>query len=206
MPRYSLNPLFHDFEQNIEQIFGIIDILSVEPQSLNRDTHIEGCFIRGVVAWENFIEEYVLRCMCSAKTRRGTILKPLATCSSDTENAFKKIHPLRKARDKDYLDWLNDESLKTFVENSFHHSSRLQDIYEDTSRLFMMSIIRNAIAHRSKSAISKFQKHAISQFGYLATTNPTMAELLITKKRSNQKLIFKDLLGYYVGLADDLTK
>jgi hypothetical protein len=206
MSRYSLSPVFEEFKTNITMISLIIDQIAIEPASMRRDILIEGCFIRAVVTWETFLEEYILRCMCSAKTRNGNTLKPVVACSINTNAAFEEIHPNQNKRDQAYCDWLDADKLKILVSKNFHHRSRLHRIYEDPGRLYIIVHTRNAIAHRSQVAIVKFQKHVITQFGYLSKINPSMAELLITKKRSNGKLIFKDLIGYLYDLAYDLTE
>ncbi|MFC1825518.1 hypothetical protein ACFL9T_22635, partial [Thermodesulfobacteriota bacterium] len=76
--------------------------LSTEKPSIERDTHIEGCFIRFVVSWEIFVEEYFLRCVCCAKTRKAQVLKPLRTPFRNTNEAFKRINTRRRDREKDY--------------------------------------------------------------------------------------------------------
>ena len=203
---YSLNSIYTSFYKEVNELNRIVVDLSDTPSSIERDTHIEGCFIRFVVSWEVFCEEYFLRCMCIGKTRSKYEIKPLTTKSKNTNDAFKRINSHRKDRDKDYVDWLDSTNIKKRTEDYFRSNSRVHKITESPERLFELRTIRNAVAHRSPAAIYKFEKYVKDQLGYLATLNPTMADLLIMKKRGINKLIFILLSEYFLGLADRLTK
>ena len=203
---YSLKKTYESLEKEILQLNAIVNKLAVIPTSMERDVHIEGCFIRLVVSWETFIEEYFLRCMCKAKTRTNKEIKPISNPSKTTNDAFKKINKNRKDRDKDFTDWLVTTLITHRVNDYFRFNSRLHWIYEAPDKLFELRIIRNAIAHRSVSAISKFEKYVKDQMGYLASINPSMASLLIQKKRNSPDLIFSILSNYFLDLADRLTK
>ncbi len=202
---YSLNNIYQSFENEIQELNRLINLLAAIPESIERDTHIEGCFIRMVVSWECFVEEYFLRCMCKAKTRTGTFIKPHGSNSRNVNDAFKKINKHRRDRDKDFTDWLDAKLVQQRIDDNFRKNSRVQKICEAPDRLFELRIIRNAIAHRSTSAVAKFQKYVKEQMGYLATINPTMASLLIQKKRNTNDFIFTLLSNYFVGLALRLT-
>ena len=206
MSSYSLIRIYGTLQSEVSELCNIVTRLAASPQNIERDVHIEGCFLRAVVTWENFLEEYFLRCMCSAKTRSGTILKPKISRCSNVDSAFRRLKATNKGREQEYANWLSHDILKQVSNEYFHHRSRLHRLYEAPDRLHAMVTIRNAIAHRSKSAVSKFKDYVINQHGYLSTLDPSMAELLITKKRSNSKLIFIDLADYYLGLAGDLIK
>lgn len=203
---YSLNIIERDFRNEINELNRLIIILSTKPASIERDTHIEGCFIRFVVSWEIFIEEYFLRCLCVGKTRRNTTIAPKGTAFKNKNEAFKKLNKNRRDRNKDYLDWLDSTLLDQRISDYFRENSRVKRIVDSPDKLFELIVIRNAIAHRSQSAIIKFQKYVKTQLGYLATLNPTMAELLIQNKRGTNKQIFITLSEYFLGLADRLTK
>ena len=203
---YSLKKTYESLEKEILQLNAIVNKLAVIPTSMERDVHIEGCFIRLVVSWETFIEEYFLRCMCKAKTRTNKEIKPISNPSKTTNDAFKKINKNRKDRDKDFTDWLDTTLITHRVNDYFRFNSRLHWIYEAPDKLFELRIIRNAIAHRSVSAISKFEKYVKDLMGYLASINPSMASLLIQKKRNSPDLIFSILSNYFLDLADRLTK
>ncbi len=202
---YSLNNIYQSFENEIQELNRLVTLLAAIPESIERDTHIEGCFIRMVVSWECFVEEYFLRCMCKAKTRTGTFIKPHGSNSRNVNDAFKKINKHRRDRDKDFTDWLDAKLVQQRIDDNFRKNSRVQKICEAPDRLFELRIIRNAIAHRSTSAVAKFQKYVKEQMGYLATINPTMASLLIQKKRNTNDFIFTLLSNYFVGLALRLT-
>jgi hypothetical protein len=206
MSSYSLTGIYQVLQNDIDELCDIVLKLATSPKNLQRDVLIEGCFLRVVVTWENFVEEYFLRCMCSGKTCSGTILRPKTSRCGNTDRAFKRLKATNKGREQEYARWISHDILKLITNEYFHHRSRLHKLYESPDRLYALVTIRNAIVHRSKSAIKKFQNYVINQHGYLATLDPSMAELLITKKRSNSKLVFIDLADYYLGLANDLTK
>jgi len=202
---YSLRKITLELQEEIIQLNQFVIDLSNEPENLKRDTHIEGCFIRMVVCWEIFIEEYFLRCMCKAKTKKNHILKPKGVASRNTNEAFKKINKNRRDREKDYTDWLDTNTLQQRINDLFRKNSRIQNICESPDKLFELRIIRNAIAHRSTFAIAKFEKHVKDQMGYLSSLNPTMASLLIQRKRNSDALIFTLLSNYFIRLAIRLT-
>lgn len=203
---YSLSSIYVSFKQEVEELNRIVVELSSRPTILERDTHIEGCFIRFVVSWEIFSEEYFLRCLCVGRTRSRYEIKPLITSPRNKNDAFRKINANRRDRNKDYLDWLDSTLVKRRVDDYFRANSRVQKLIEAPDKLFEIRIIRNAIAHRSTSAINKFEKFVKDQLGYLSSLNPTMADLLIMKKRGTAKLIFLLLSDYFIGLSERLTK
>lgn len=203
---YALKSIYESFYKEATELNTIVARLANEPESLERDSHIEGCFIRLVVGWECFVEEYVLRCMCKAKTRGNYVIKPLNTAFKNPNEAFKKINKNRKDRLKDYTDWLDNNQVQHRIDDHFRQNSRVQKLCEAPDKLFELKVIRNAIAHRSPNAIAKFEKYVKEQMGYLASMKPTMASLLVQKKRANNKYIFSILCEYFLGLADRLTK
>jgi hypothetical protein len=203
---YSLRVIFESFEHEILELNRLVIALSSDLESTARDTHIEGCFIRLVVSWETFVEEYFLRCMCKAKTRNNSLIKPSVVASKNINEAFKKINKYRKDRDKDFTDWLDVRLVQQRVHDHFRKNSRVHKICESPEKMFELRVIRNAIAHRSTSAIAKFEKYVKDQMGYLSVMNPTMANLLIQEKRNSSDLIFTLLSNYFYGLAFRLTK
>ena len=92
------------------------------------------------------------------------------------------------------------------IDDHFRKNSRVQKICESPEKMFELRVIRNAIAHRSNSAIAKFEKYVKDQLGYLSALNPTMATLLVQQKRNSDELIFTLLSNYFYGLASRLTK
>lgn len=203
---YSLNPIYLSFRKEVDSLNRIVTGLSLHHQNIDRDTHIEGCFIRLVVSWEYFCEEYFLRCMCVASTRSQYKIRPLTTSLRNINDAFKKLNINRRDRDKDYIDWLDAEMIKQRIDDYFRANSRVQRIAESPDKLFELRIVRNAIAHRSKVATCKFEKYVKDQLGYLSSLNPSTADLLLMQKRGSRKLIFIILSDYFIGLADRLTK
>lgn len=203
---FSLNPIYCSFKKDIEDLNRIINDISTGPSSVNRDTHIEGCFIRFVALWEVFCEEYFLRCLCAGISRSGYKIKPLAASPRNRNEAFKKININRRQREKDYLDWLDSSILQQRVNDYFRSNSRVQKLAEAPDRLYEIRTIRNAIAHKSTMAISKFEKYVKDQLGYLSSLNPSVSELLVMKKRRSREPIFFLISKYYLNLANRLTK
>ena len=203
---YSLSTIYFSFKEEVEELNRIVVHLSPQPHSIQRDTHLEGCFIRLVVSWENFCEEYFLRCLCKGKARSGYEIKPLISSLRNKNEAFKKINSNRRDREKDFLDWLDSAIVKQRIDDFFRANSRVQKLIESPDKLFEICIIRNAIAHRSTAAMFKFEKFVKDQLGYLSTLNPTMADLLVMTRRGSSKLIFYLFSEYFLGLADRLTK
>jgi hypothetical protein len=203
---YSLKATYENFAKDVQELNRIVLRLSSAQDSLERDTHIEGCFIRLVVSWECFIEEYFLRCMCKAKTRGNQDIKPHGPASRNINEAFKKINKNRKDRDKDFTDWLEARLLQQRIDDYFRKNSRVQKSCEAPEKMFELRVIRNAIAHRSPSAIAKFEKYVKDQMAYIAEMSPSMASLLIQKRRNTNGLIFTILSSYFLVLADRLTK
>lgn len=203
---YALTSIYDRLVGQVEELESIVKSVSTDQPSLRRDTLIEGCYIRFVVCWELFIEEYFLRCLCSCKTRSNKIIKPLHTPYNNLSIAFRKINMNRRDRDKDYIDWLDSTILRQRIEDHFRSNSRVQKINLSSDKMYELVVIRNAIAHRSHNAIAKFEKFVKDQLGYLASLNPTMADLLVQKKRSSNTLLFIILTEYFKNLADVLTE
>jgi len=124
---YSLSTIYLSFKEEVEELNRIIVHISPQPISIQRDTHIEGCFIRLVVSWECFCEEYFLRCLCNGKARSGSEIKPLITSLRNKNDAFKKINTNRRDREKDYLDWLDSAIVKQRIDDYFRANSRVQE-------------------------------------------------------------------------------
>jgi len=203
---YSLRVPYNRFASEIEQLDTCIRQLAELPEGVGRDTHIEGCFIRFAVRWEQFVEEYVLRCLCGAMTRSKRSIRPRHVSIRTTREAFTRLNAKRQNRDKDYIDWLDAEALQKHVGDHFRANSRVRGLCEAPDQLYQLKVIRNAIAHGSVSAITKFEKFVKDQLGYLASLNPTVASLLVQKRRGSNALIFTILSDYFLSLADRLTR
>lgn len=203
---YSLRIIYSRFISEVSELSSIVISLQNEQQSIARDTHIEGCFIRFVVCWEGFLEDYFLRCLCNATTRSNRTISPQRTTSRNIKDAFKRINKNRRDRDKDFIDWLDVKLVQQRIDDDFRANSRVQKICESPDKLYELRIIRNAIAHRSVSAVTKFKKFVKDQMGYLAVLDPTMASLLIQKKRNTRDIIFTIMTDYFIQLAEKLTK
>ena len=162
---YSLRSLSKDFQDTATELKSILIELSNEPKSFKRDVLIEGCFLKFIVCWENFTEEYFLACMCGARTKTNKKIKPKYSSSPNKKEAFKKLDSNRKSRETDYIDWLNIEKLKQFSQDYFRENSRVHILYEDPNILYQIKIIRNHIAHNSEKSLKKFKEFIIHQVG-----------------------------------------
>lgn len=206
MASYQLKSIYESFKNEMTDLNRLMLVLAKEPESIDRDTHIEGCFIRLVVCWECFLEEYFLRCMCGATTRSKVSIKPHESLSKNRNEAFKKINKNRRDRNKDFTDWLDSKALQIRIDDYFRKNSRVQKVCVSPEKMYELIVIRNAIAHRSESAIVKFKKYVKDQMGYLAVMDPSMASLLIQKRRDSPDIIFTILSKHFLLLADTLTK
>ena len=203
---YSLRPISKQFRGDIAEIETIVNSQSVRAKSFERDLFIEACFLKMMVVWENFLEEYFLGCMCSAKTLSNRTLKPKGSNMPSKDEAFKKLHIQRKARDKDYLDWLDASKLEQRVSDYFHHKSRLHKIYTDRNQLNISRTIRNLISHNSKKSLKDLENYVINNLGYLPLIDPNAADLLLSNdRRSGRKFIFL-YLDHYKDLEKKLCE
>lgn len=198
---YGLSKLHKKFINEISALEGILDTLSNQPKSYERDIFINGSFLRAVIIWENFIEECFLAGMCKCKTIKGSILKPKVPCSRNKELAFKKISINRNNRQSEYVDWIDSNKVKLRVEENFHHKSRFHKIYRDLNILNQIQVIRNHIAHDSKKTEHKFKNTIVSTVGYLTMPEPNTADVLISSRRSSAKF-YKRFLDYYIETAN----
>jgi hypothetical protein len=204
---YSLKRIYTDFINDAYALEELIFTLQKEETSLKRDILVEGSFIRFITGLEKFIEDFFLRCMCKAKSRSGTIIKPKDSCSQNAEDAFQRLHIDRRKKDKSYMGWLDCKRLRRRAEDHFHHRSRIHAVYQDPDKWFAVKTIRNAIVHKSSYALEEFKKLVRENMdGYLQTLNPTIAELLIYKNKRQSKMTFSYYTEYYKKLASKITK
>ncbi len=197
---YSLRPISKKFREEITEIEAVISSQSIRAKSFDRDLFIEACFLKTIIAWENFLEEYFLACMCSAKTLSNKTIQPRGSNSPSKNEAFKKLHIQRKDRDKDYLDWLDTTKLQQRVNDHFHHNSRLHKIYLDSNQLNISRTIRNLIAHNSKKSLKDLEKYIINNLGYLPLINPNAADLLLSNERRTSKKFINIYVDFYKQL------
>jgi hypothetical protein len=201
---YSLRPISKQFLADITQIETLIIGQSLKTKTFDRDLIVEACFLKIMVTWENFLEEYFLACMCSANSLSNKLLQPKGIKLSSKDEAFKKLHKDRKSRDKDYLDWLDVKKLEQRVNDHFHHNSRLHNIYADTNQLNISRTIRNLIAHNSKKSLKDFENYIINNLGYLPLIAPNAADLLLSNERRTGKKFVFIYLDYYKQLEKTL--
>ncbi len=123
---YSLQIIFKKFNTEVTELNRIVIELQQKGGNLERDTHIEGCFIRFVVSWERFVEEYFLRCLCGAKTRSKKIIKPKVKPFKNTNDAFKRVNINRRDREKDFIDWLDTKIVEQRINDYFRLNSRVK--------------------------------------------------------------------------------
>lgn len=202
---YSFRIISKQFQQDIAEIEVLINNYSATVKSFERDLILEACFFRMIVVWENFLEEYFLRCMCTATTKSNKQIRPKTNPTSTINDAFKKLHLQRKDRDKDYLDWLDPMKLEQRVNDYFHHKSRLHSIYADRNQLNISRTIRNLIAHNSKKSLKDFESYIINNLGYLPLIEPNAADLLLSRERRSGKFFIIIYFDYYKQLEKDLS-
>ena len=202
---YSLKRSSKNFINAATELKYIIIELSDESKSFRRDVLIEGCFLKFIVCWENFTEDYFLACMCGGNTKANKIIKPKSSLLADKKTAFKKLNINRKSRESDYIDWLDNEKIKQYSQDYFRRNSRVHKLYEDPNMLHQIKTIRNHIAHNSGKSLKQFKESVIKQVGYLKLSKPNAADLLLSINRRKSKKFFIIYIEYYIELSQKLS-
>jgi hypothetical protein len=188
------------------ELENVINTQSAQAKSFQRDLFAEACFLRLIVLWENFIEEYFLSCMCSAKTLSNKTIQSKDRVYPSKNEAFKKLNIQRRDRDKDYIDWQDADKIQQRVSDFFHAKSRLHKIYQDRTQLYISRVVRNLIAHNSHKSLREFKTFIINQLRYLPFTNPNAADLLLANERHSNRQFIYIYLDYYKHLEIELCK
>lgn len=203
---YSLKTLHRDFKSELYELDLVLNNLSNETKSYKRDIFIQGTFLRVVIIWENFIENSVLAAMCTCKTLSNTKLKPKIPLSQNKNDAFKKLSAKGRIRDRDYLDWIDYQTIKKRMLSTFHHRSRFNYIYRDSSIVNQIKAFRNHIAHNSEHSKRNFKEQIIQNVGYLSIIDPNAADILIATNRRTRTKFYEDYVRYYSDTADHICK
>jgi hypothetical protein len=203
---YSLKTIYKTFCTETAKVESILIKYSSLPKDFERDLIIESCFLRFVIIWEVFIEEYFLSAFCGAKTYSDIIIKPKVSKSPNKDEAFKRISSGRTDREKEFIDWLDYKKLKQKCIDFFHHKSRIHKVYYDANVVGQLQTIRNYIAHRSILAKKKFYEKVIRSHGYLPNPSPNAADFLIVIKRGTTIKYYEFYFNHFKDIAKELVK
>ena len=206
--QYSLNPIYKEWEKVYKDlVMLLLSTDSIFPnQSLEREIYVEGLFLRFVNLWEHFIEGYLLRCMCTAKTSKGVIIKPIRRYNN-IDSAFAVLaHDLKKNRNNYYLDWLSTDFLDNSMKFNFKPNSRVsKNIPHYFPTIAHVSVIRNRIAHPSLKAEIKFSDLVRKNFGYLSSSS-SPSTFLLGKYRGTTMSVFQYYMTELNTLSVKLSK
>ncbi|GAB3927281.1 hypothetical protein [Mucilaginibacter myungsuensis] len=204
-----LKPLSLKFRSEVGQAKNIFDREVLNAKSFERDLLIEACFLKCVIIWEEFIENYTLTCLCEGEIRPGVVIKPKRghPISVSLLDAFKSLKSSRPDWSTHYYDWLKPSSLEEKILTRFDSRSRLQSIYLDTIKHDRMITVRNAIAHSSRKTIKLLETLYINLNGALpySATGVRPADFLIDLD-AHGKSYFHVLLDFYLYLEMKLMR
>lgn len=203
---YSLDKLYLSFINKTNELVLLFNNIVSQPKSLERDLLIEALFLKIVVHWENFLEEYFLSCLCRGRSKSGKIIKPIIPALRNKDAAFKRLSPNRRGRESEYLDWLDFIKLKDRCNDYFHHKSRIHFIYAKPELINQIQIIRNHIAHNSFKSLKKFREKIISSYGYLPVVDADVVDVLVATNRETSKYFYNHYISQLFELAKYLTK
>src|SRR5258706_8825387 len=146
---------FHARLQGVEYTRKRMEKLFKKAHVRRRDveTVYEAAFLRSITAFEQFCESLFFAIIERKFTHKSRSVVPLLQC--DSRIVLKRI----LHRHEDYLNWIPYPSTvrraELYLDGGLPFSSLDSG---DLSTLQAITTIRNAIAHRSKHAIKKFQK------------------------------------------------
>lgn len=203
---YSLDKLYVSFINKTNELVLLFDRIVSQPKSLERDLLIEALFLKIVIHWENFLEEYFLSCLCRGRSKSGKIIKPIIPAQRNKNAAFKRLTPNRGGRESEYLDWLDFNKLKNRCNDYFHHRSRIHFIYAKPELINQIQIIRNHIAHNSYKSLKKFREKIISSYGYLPVVDADVVDVLVATNRETSRYFYNYYISQLFELAKYLTK
>lgn len=149
--------LIRDINDALELIKTVNMIFSITSLSTNinkrqRDIIVEWAFVNLHAEWENFLESCFLSYMLGGQTASG--YKPERYVFPDNEQ-----HALRLATaGRDFFQWTKPDRVKDEACLCFKNGEPFRVVLESTSTdLAEMTVIRNAIVHKSISATEKFK-------------------------------------------------
>lgn len=197
---YALSRVYKPFLGELTALDSLAARLLSDPLTLERDVHIEGCFLRMMVAWENFVEEVFLRSMCGARTLNGGLIRPKGRRFTNTALAYKMLHRQGSAREKDYLDWLTHSIVKKRLDDHFRSNTRLNRLLADTGLLDDARVIRNAVAHRSVSSLRKARDRTRSRLGSVHI-EASVSDIILGRDIVTMKPLFQIVSEYFAEAA-----
>jgi hypothetical protein len=148
-----------------------IDCTRVKAEALGRQNHfvrrdIElvymGLFLEAVTSFEGFLEDMFVGLVCKSVKHPSRTIKPKAAFKS-----WVVCHEVLRGG-RAYAEWMPyDHTLKragAYLAQGLPFTCLVKN---DTDKLMKISMIRNAIAHKSRVADEKFQKHVIASANLL---------------------------------------
>ncbi len=120
------------------------------------DSVYEALFLRAVTSFESFLEDLFLAILVGRAQYNGQRVRVLMSASS--RGALMKI----LLQGNTYMSWLPFENTERRANLYLKEGRPFTDLdMGDKSQLKTISVIRNAIAHKSPYALSLFQKMVI---------------------------------------------
>lgn len=160
----------------------------ISPQ--RRDTLTEVAFLRAFTSWEVFLEETFLLYLLGHRPPKGAAPRRYG------------FPPSREAAvewctdGRDYAKW-NVSDVQRRADRWFRRGKPFTPaLQRQRSRLDQLVTIRNAIAHESSSARSKFEALVRNELGALPANTTVGSFLMTTKPNSNPPISFME---FYVG-------
>lgn len=197
--------LIRDIDETIKLIKTVNAILSLATLPVNlsprqRDTIVEWAFVNLHAEWENFLENCFLTYMLGSQTESG--YKPIRYVFPNNEQ-----HALGLIlAGRDFFQWTKPTKVKEQSDLCFENGEPFRPVLESaTADLTDMTIIRNAIVHRSLVSQNKFKSLvrnklktaplSISPGIFLATTKPkTLQTTFLSSYCSKLKVIAKKIV------------
>ena len=177
MPRYSINPVINKFKTELNNSYSLLRAVNKLPaprlSQSNEERIVELAFLKIYAAWENFLENSMIRYMAGAKSLSG--YEPVRYVTPPTIEKAKFIF----IGNIDGIPRWSGEHVRQksiiYFENGepFSHAISSISVY-----LNDIVPIRNAIAHGSDEAIKKFKKVVINELPS-HTTNITPGRFLL---------------------------
>jgi len=113
----------------------------------------ELAFLQLFLAWEDFLEETFIRYMCGGKTESGYSPR----LRLEAQNMNHALELLKGSRQ--YVDWVESREIQNRARIFFEEGGPYQSAIDGAiTELNHLKIIRNRIAHRSKSAEHQFDE------------------------------------------------
>lgn len=138
----------------------------IEEAYLRRLLHLKdvessyaGLFLQLVVAYETAIEDFVLGLL----VRPGGVKSSKGYRARVTVRSYGHAQKLAGGPSSNYPSWIGQEDVKNIADLLLHNggSFRRADPPVDWHFVQQARYIRNAIAHPSQHALTKFQKHVL---------------------------------------------